>query len=188
MGGMRRFGSSDLGCGNGMVSVENRCVTRVAWNEIVDAFRLARIKLNEFRGSEAGLSDGERTSSSGGVTIIVIGTRGDLLKMMEEISFRCFKERGSWKYRSGAYWTTAGLYLVTTGGISGGSLVRTGIIDRTGARFLYRVASGVATEATGVLLFSSSSLLTTLGIGGGFRDGAESFHENSTTDSNWSEV
>jgi hypothetical protein len=61
VGGIRRFGSRRLGCGNGKLSVEKRREKRVAGNEVVDALglpiRVARMELNAFRGSGEG--DGE---------------------------------------------------------------------------------------------------------------------------------
>ena len=80
VGGMRRFGSRRLGCGKGRLSVEKHRERRVVGNEVVDALGLpvreARMELNEFQGSGSG--DGERISSSSGVvTIMVTGARGE---------------------------------------------------------------------------------------------------------------
>ena len=77
--------------------MENRGEKRVAGNEVVEALGLpareARIDLNEFRGSGGGVGGG--SFSSGVVTIIVIGARGDFWKIVDVLSFRRFKERGS---------------------------------------------------------------------------------------------
>ncbi len=175
-----------MGCGNGRLSVEKRREKRVAGSEVVDAFLLARIELNEFRGSGVGLGGGDRTSSSGVVTIIVTGARGECLKIVEDVSFRRFKERGSGKYPSDPYWTTAGLYSEAIEDSSVGSFVLKELMGRPGACLLFRVTSGFATDRTVALVFSPP-LLTILGIGGGSRDGAESFHEASTVDSILSE-
>jgi len=96
-GGIRWFGSRREGCGKGRLSVEKRREKRVAGNEVVDALGLpareARIELNEFRGSRGG--DGGGSFSSGVVTIMVIGARGEFWKIVDVLSFRRFSERGS---------------------------------------------------------------------------------------------
>jgi hypothetical protein len=76
--------------------VEKRREKRAAGSDMVDEFRLVRMKLNEFRGSGAGVGGGEEISSSSGVvTIIVTGASGEFWKIVEELSFRRFKERGA---------------------------------------------------------------------------------------------
>lgn len=79
-GGMRRFGSRRLGCDKVRLSVEKGRERRVVGNEVVDELGLpvreARMELNEFQGSGSG--DGELISSSSGVvTIMVTGARGE---------------------------------------------------------------------------------------------------------------
>jgi hypothetical protein len=66
---------------------------------VVDTFavREARIELKEFRGSGGGDGGSDSTSSSGVVTIMVIGASGEFWKMVDVLSFRRFNERGCWK-------------------------------------------------------------------------------------------
>jgi hypothetical protein len=82
--------------------VEKRREKRVAGRDVVDALgfpvREARMELNEFRGSGIGegVGGGDCTSSSSGVvTIIVTGASGEFWKIVDVLSFRRFKERGS---------------------------------------------------------------------------------------------
>ena len=100
VGGIRRLGSSRLCCGNGKLSVEKPGENCVAGSEVVDAFglvfRKARMELNEFRGSELEEDDRDSRSSSGVVTIMVTGARGEFLKIVEVLSFRRFSVRCFW--------------------------------------------------------------------------------------------
>ena len=158
--------------------MEKRREKRVAGSDMVDEFRLARIKLNEFRGSGAGVGGGEGISSSSGVvTIMVTGASGEFWKIVEEFLFRRFNP-------SETYLTTPGLLSVGIGGSSTVpfSLLRNANTDCRFERLESRIDSGLATERIDTLP-SSSSLGTMRGIGRGSRYGAESFHKTSTAES-----
>lgn len=157
--------------------MEKRREKRVAGSEIVDEFRWARIELNEFRGSGAGVGGEGTSSSSGVVTIIVIGASGEFWKIVEEFSFRRFNP-------SETYSTTPGLLSVGIGGsfTVSFSLLRNANTDWRFERLESRIASALVTERIDALP-SSSSLGTMRGIGRGSRYGAESFHKTSTAES-----